>query len=237
MPTSSAACTSFLMRTLVQCCRRAERQQARESASALGSPQLQPHPWTQRYTGNRKCEACKTNEVSRCIGWKHRRTAHLSACSWEWENSKGTVKTASVTSEPRADWAVSVKREIISSPAFAERGLRASVGLFTFHFEEDGFGSISWGHVLGFLSRLNFIMWLSLSIDHLDTVSRQWTDSRVTLSMQDILTNTQWNGEGDTFLKRSSHCVIFDPRYDFYFGISLIYCLACNYSNQSACWQ
>lgn len=119
MHVQSAVCTSFLKKTLVQCCKPAERQPARGSASTLGSLQLQLHPCTngkEKVKGRKPvrlhiyfiCQKCKT-------------MPHLSSCSWERENSKGTVKTASVTSEPRADWAVSVKREIFSKLAFTQR--------------------------------------------------------------------------------------------------------------------
>lgn len=129
---------------------------------------------------------------------------HLSACSCDWEKSKGTVKTASVTSEPRADWAVSVKKGIISSSSFGSAWIQSICRSLAFHVEEDGFGSVNRGHILGLLSRLDFIVWISLSVDHLDKMSRKRTDSRGTLSMEHIQTQTECNCESDTSWKVQS---------------------------------
>lgn len=159
--------TSFQRNSPVRCYRPTGQQQAHGSASVHGNLQLQLPPCTKQTEQRGKNVNIFTTlqqNMTRVV------VPYLRARFWACANSKGTVMTASVTSEPRADWAVSVKIEMISQFTIYLQWVSEWVSA-TFHFVEDEFCSIFWSNILWVFSCCNLIIRFLFFVDHLNIVS------------------------------------------------------------------
>lgn len=101
--------------------------------------------------------------------------AHLKARFCVCANSNGTVMTASLTSEPSADWAVSVNSgDTSQSQVILLTRHQSWSGLTrnsTFHFTKDEFGDLLWWNILQLFSRCNLIISFSASVHQLRTTT------------------------------------------------------------------